>query len=252
MMPSSTLRPRAVLRAALLAAALAGTASGLSGCIPLLFGGAAAGTATVVTDRRSSGTQLDDQTIAFKVENQVSKQLGNSENTRINATSYEGRVLITGDVPTEAAKSQATAAASQVEKVKSVANQLTVGPVESLGDRSNDSWLGSKVRTALLNAKYVPSGAITSTTDHSVVYLMGKVTQEEGNYAAAAVSGVGGVAKVVKLFTYISRDEAIRLSGNTTTSAPDSTSAAPATTAPIENGDDAAGGNDSMQAMPIK
>ena len=238
--------PRAALRAALLSAAMAGAAASLSGCIPLIIGGAAVSTASVLTDRRTSGTQLDDQTIAFKAQIQISSKLGDA--ARVNAISYEDRVLLTGDVPSQSAKDQAAAIAQGIEKVKTVINQLDVGPVESIQDRSNDAWLSSKVRTALLQTKHVPSGAIVTTVNRGVVYLMGKVTQEEGDTAAQAVATVGGIAKVVKMFTYISREEAIRLSGATTTSTPDNgnSSAAPSAPAPIENG------SDSMQAMPIQ
>lgn len=241
-----TLKPSTALRAALLAAALTGTASTLTGCIPLALGGAAVG-ASVFVDRRSSGTQLDDQTIAIKAQFQIAKQLG--DNARVNAVSYNYRVLLTGDVPTQAAKDQAAAIAQGIDKVKSVANQLDVGPVEPFEGRSNDAWLSSKVRTALLATKNVPSGSIVTTVNRGVVYMMGLVTREEGDIAAQAAANIGGIVKVVKMFTYISRDEAIRLSGAATTSAPDgsSGSAAPASPAPIENG-----GGDTMQAIPIK
>lgn len=241
-----TLTPRTALRAALLAAALAGTASTLSGCIPLVLGGAAVG-ATVFTDRRSSGTQLDDQTMAFKAQFQIGKQLGDA--ARVNAVAYEGNVLLTGDVPTQAAKDQATSIARGIEKVKSVINQLDVNSPEPFEGRSNDAWLSSKVHTALLSTKDVPSGAIVTTVNRGVVYMMGKVTQEEGEIAAKAAANVSGITKVVKMFTYISREEAIRLSGAATTSTPSNSSggSAPASgPAPIENG------SDSMQAMPIK
>ncbi|MGN6580083.1 MAG: BON domain-containing protein [Bordetella sp.] len=241
-----TFTPRMALRAALLAAALTGTASSLTGCIPLMLGGAAVG-ASVFTDRRSSGTQLDDQTMAFKAQFQIAKQLGDA--ARVNAVAYEGNVLLTGDVPTQAAKDQATTIAQGIEKVKSVINQLDVGPAEPFEGRSNDAWLSSKVRTSLLSTKDVPSGAIVTTVNRGVVYMMGKVTQEEGDIAAKTAASVGGIVKVVKMFTYISRDEAIRLSGAATTSTPSNGSGGSAPTsgpAPIENG------SDTMQAMPIK
>ena len=150
--------------------------------------------------------------MAFKAQHQISQKLG--ETARVNAMAYGGILLLTGDVPTDEAKNQATAMARGVENVKQVVNQLTVGPIASLGVRSNDTWLTSKVKTALINTKYVPSGTIAVTTDHSVVYLMGKLTQAEGDYAANAAADVGGVAKVVKLFETISREEAVRLSGS--------------------------------------
>lgn len=249
-------RDASVVRAPLLAAALA-CAIALPGCVPLLVGGAAATTAVVATDRRTSGIQLEDQNIAFKAQSQISQKLGDA--ARVNATAYEGRVLLTGDVPTEAAKAEATSIAQRVEHVKAVVNQLNVGPAASFGTRSNDSWLSSKVHTALLNARYVPSSAITVTTDRGVVYLMGKVTKVEGDYAASSAAGVGGVSKVVKLFDIISRDEAVRLSGgasNQVEPAKPESSATPASTqAPIENGQVGTTGADAggaLQTMPIK
>ncbi|WP_144630375.1 BON domain-containing protein [Bordetella genomosp. 13] len=242
---------RAPLLAALLACAVA-----LPGCVPLIVGGAAATTAVVATDRRTSGIQLEDQNIAFKAQSQISQKLGDA--ARINATSYEGRVLLTGDVPSDAAKAEATSIAQRVEHAKTVYNQLTVGPAASFGTRSNDSWLSSKVHAALLNARYVPASAITVTTDRGVVYLMGKVTKIEGDYAASTVSGVGGVAKVVKLFDIISRDEAVRLSGGAKDQVEPnkSGSAEPAAPqAPIEDSGASATSVDtggSMQTMPIK
>ncbi|ARP84966.1 BON domain-containing protein [Bordetella genomosp. 9] len=232
--------------------AIALGASALSGCAPLVVGGAAAGAAVVVTDRRTSGTQVEDQNISFKVERNMSQKFGDT--ARVNASTYEGVVLLTGEVPNEAAKTQATSLAQGVENVKRVVNQLTVGPVASFTARSNDTWLGSKVRTELLNTKFVPSGTISITTDKGVVYLQGKVTQAEGDYAANAAAGVSGVTKVVKLFDIISREEALRLSGTNSsgTSAPASGATKPA---PIETG----GGSDSgsaptggAEAIPIK
>ena len=241
---------RHATRPLLLAAALSGAVLSLSACAPLIVGGAAATTAVVVTDRRTSGIQLEDQNMAFKAQKQISDKLGDA--ARVNAMAYGGHLLLTGDVPTEEAKNQATAIAQGVENVKQVINQLNVGPIASFSTRSNDTWLTSKVKTALLNTKYVPSGTIAVTTDHSVVYLMGKLTQTEGEYAANATADVGGVAKVVKLFETISREEAIRLS-NTGSKSNTSTE----TKAPIESGagapsDNAAGTSNGVEAMPIK
>ncbi len=240
---------RPAVRPLMLAAALSTAALSLSACAPLIVGGAAATTAVVVTDRRTSGVQLEDQNMAFKAQSQISQKLGDT--ARVNAMAYGGHLLLTGDVPTEEAKNQATAIAQGVENVKQVINQLNVGPIASFGVRSNDTWLTSKVKTALINTKYVPSGTIALTTDRSVVYLMGKVTQAEGEYAANAAADVGGVAKVVKLFETISREEAIRLSGS------GSQSTTTETKAPIESGagapsDGTSGTSSGVEAMPIK
>ncbi|MDQ8032720.1 phospholipid-binding protein [Bordetella genomosp. 1] len=245
MMPSSRTAVRPLLAAAVLAAAVAG----LSACAPIIVGGAAATTAVVVTDRRSSGTQLDDQNATFRAETDIAKKLGDS--ARVNAMVYNGQMLLTGDVPSEAAKAEAGTIAQGVQKVRSVSNQLTVGPAASFTTRSNDTWITSKVKTALLNTKFVPSGTITTTTDKGVVYLMGKVTQAESDYAANAAADVGGVLKVVKLFEIISREEAIRLSGSGSSKdgkAPIESTGG--TAAPTENA--APAGDSGVQVMPIK
>jgi len=245
MMPDAKTAARPLLLAALLGAA----ALSLSACAPLVVGGAAATTAVVITDRRTSGAQLEDQNIAFKAERQIGEKLG--EAARVNAMSYNGVLLLTGDVPSEAAKAQATTVAQGVQHVKSVVNQLNVGPAASFSTRSNDTWLTSKVRTTLLNTKYVPSATIAVTTDRGVVYLMGLVTEAEGNYAATATSEVGGVVKVVKLFEVISREEALRLSGpGTQPQGQPSNSTPQQTRAPIESG--GGGSVDGVQVMPIK
>lgn len=198
-------------RSLLLTAVLCTTALSLSACAPLIVGGAAASTVLVVTDRRTSGIHLEDQNIALKAESQIRQQFGHT--VRIHATAYNRQILLTGDVPSQAVKSEAEAMVQRIDNVKSVFNQLTIGPVAPLGVRSKDTWITSKVKTTLLNTNYVPSATIAVTTDRGVVYLMGLVTEAESHYAATAASEVSGVVKVVKLFELISREEAIRLSG---------------------------------------
>lgn len=245
----STLRTTAVP----LVLAIAAATSLLSACAPIVVGGAAAGTAVVATDRRTSGTQLEDQNIAFKVEHAMSQKFGDT--ARINADSYEGRVLLTGDAPSEAVKEQATGVAKGVENVKTVFNQINVGPLASFGTRSNDTWITSKVRNTLLSTKFVPSGSISITTDRGVVYLQGKVTQTEGEYAANAVAGLSGVVRVVKLFDTISRDEAVRLSNSGPKLDSNSSNNASQTQVPADSGTapgSAPNGDSGVQAIPIK
>jgi osmotically-inducible protein OsmY len=212
----------------------------------MVVGGAAAGVAIMATDRRTSGTQLEDQNISLKAERAMSRTFGKT--ARVNANTYEGVVLLTGEVPNDAAKAQATLLAQDVENVKKVVNQLTVGPISPFSTRSADTWLSSKVRTELLNTDHVPSGSISVTTDKSVVYLQGKMTQTEGEHAANAAASVSGVTRVVKLFDTISREKAERLSGRAShTPAPANATLQDA--AAIESADKPESG---AQAMPIK
>ena len=188
-------------------AALAAVAALLnSGCAPLVVGGAVAGGAMVASDRRSAGIQLEDQAIELR----LIKALGDafpSDRAHINVTSYNQRVLLTGEVTTEQGKRDAQAIAQKSENVRAVVNELHVGSLSTLANRNFDTALTSKVLAALL-ASDVPSGAIKVVSERAVVYLMGRLTQGEGDAAARVASRVAGVQRVVKNFDYLTAQEA--------------------------------------------
>ena len=190
-------------RLTLLASALAASTL-MSGCA-LLVGGAIVGSSMVATDRRTSGTQLEDQNIEFKSGKRISDAIG--ERGHLNVTSYNRLVLITGEVPTEADKASVEQAITCIENVRSVFNELGVTAPSSIGTRSNDTLLTSKVKASMVDAKDVQSGAYKVVTERSVVYLMGRVTEREANRAADIARGVSGVAKVVKVFEVVTEGE---------------------------------------------
>ncbi|WP_028357321.1 BON domain-containing protein [Brackiella oedipodis] len=199
MKPSSSLLPQRLPLALLLASlCLTNTA-----CVPLFVGGAAAAGATVATDRRSSGMQLTDKSISIRVEHEVGSAFP-SNTTRVNALTFNQRVLLTGEILDEASKTKAGQIARKSKDVREVLNQLKVGPVADFGSRSNDSWIASKVRTELIATKGVPSRTIALTVSKGVVYLMGQVNATEANLAAQAASRISGVKQVVKAFDIIS------------------------------------------------
>ena len=251
-----TVHSRGLLRPLACIAAVMALSMTVSACVPLVAGGAAAaGTATVITDRRSSGQQLDDNNISFKVEGQIHKEMGDP--AKVSAHVYNGMVLLLGEVPDAGKIARAEAIARGTLNVKSVVNQLTVGTPQTLSERTNDTLLTSKVKTALVRAQYVPSNTINVTTNRGTVYLLGLTTVNEGRYAASAAAGVGGVRKVVKLFETISREEAVRLSGGEASGDGKQAPIAEQKAAPIE---DSAGGNQApasgtgggVEVMPIK
>ncbi|GAA5090264.1 BON domain-containing protein [Paenalcaligenes hermetiae] len=180
--------------------------SQLSGCAPLVVGGAAATTAMVATDRRTAGEQVDDKTIGVKIAAEVREILGERPG-RVNSTSYGGQVLLVGDVPSAADSQKIENTVKQIDSVKQVINRLRIGPVTELSVRTNDSWITTKATTALVNAQDVPSRTISVTTERGVVYLQGRVTHAEGDRAARAVATVAGVQQVVKLFEYVSAEK---------------------------------------------
>ena len=213
---------RQFIRPLVVCAALIGTGSTLTACVPLLIGGAAATTGMVVVDRRTVGEQVEDKSIELKIGGQFRENFGDA--VRATVTSYDGVVLLTGDTISSEFKNRATEIARKVENVKSVSNQIdVVKQLASFGVVSNDIWITSKVMTTLATTKDIPSRTIVVTTDRSVVYLMGLVTQREGDMAAAAAAKVSGVKRVEKLFQIITPEDAKRLDdaargGNTSTS----------------------------------
>jgi len=191
----------------LLAAALG--ASLLSGCAPLVVGGAVM-TGVVAVDRRTAGTQLEDEAIELKVASAINKELG--ERVHLNVTSYNRRALLTGEVRSEADRARATLLAQSQENVKDVVNDLTIGAPSSLTQRTKDTVITGQVKAAFLDAKDLQSNAVKVITERGVVYLMGRVTTREAQRATDIARGIGGVAKVVRVFEDISEEELKRLS----------------------------------------
>lgn len=196
------------LRAARVLAAL-GAAAWMSGCAPLLVGGAAVGGALVATDRRTSGTQLEDQGIELKAGNRVREVLG--DRGHVNLTSYNRTLLITGEVPTEAERQSVERAVAGVENLRSVVNELGVLGNSSLTSRSSDAIITSKVKATFVDAKDVQANAIKVITERGTVYLMGRVTEREAARATELARNVGGVEKVVRVFEILTESELANL-----------------------------------------
>ncbi len=179
---------------------LALAATQLQGCF-VLGAAAVGGTAMVATDRRTAGSQLEDQTIQMTASGRISDLLAGHGNVSVD--SYNQQVLLTGQVPTAADKQQAQAIVAAVPNVKSVANMLQVGPSSSLEQRARDTYLTSRVRAAFIADPKLYSQAYQITTSDGVVYLQGLVTQQEAQEASSVAAGVSGVRKVVTLFDMI-------------------------------------------------
>jgi osmotically-inducible protein OsmY len=159
----------------------------------------------VATDRRTSGTQVEDETIEMKAGSRIREAVG--DRGHVNVTSYNRTVLLTGEVPTEADKAKVEAAVRPIENVKNVMNELAVHPTVSLGEMSNDAVITSKVKASFVDAPDIFANSYKVVTEHGVVYLMGRVTEREANRAVELARGVTGVRKVVKAFELISEDE---------------------------------------------
>ncbi|TGY51155.1 divisome-associated lipoprotein YraP [Rodentibacter caecimuris] len=174
----------------------------LQGCVAAVLGGAAAGT-KVATDPRTMGTQVDDETLEFKVENALYKDEQIKSEARVNAISYSARVLLIGQVPSESTKETATSLAKGVDGVTDVYNELRVGAKITIGQISKDSWITTQVKSKMLIDDRVKSTDVKVITENGEVFLLGNVTQSQADAAAEIASKISGVQKVVKVFKYL-------------------------------------------------
>ena len=190
----------AILRIAATVSLAAG-ATLLNGCIPLAITGVAA-TAQIATDRRTTGAQLDDELIEDKAIAQIADRL--KSDMHVNVTSYNGIALLTGEVATETSKNDVAQIVRSMPKVRTVQNELVVGPTSSLSARTNDTLITSKVKARFVEAHNFQINHVKVVTERSVVYLMGIVRRDEGDAAAQTARTTSGVERVVKVFEYIS------------------------------------------------
>lgn len=183
-------------------------ATSLQGCFPVVAVGA--GTAVLsAIDRRTSGTQIEDEGIELRATNRVSERYG--DKVHFNITSYNRAVLVTGEVPDAAAKAEIEKIVRAVPNVRGVTNDLQVAGFASLGQRSNDGFITSKVKARFVDANKFNAVHVKVVTEAGTVYLMGIVTEREANDAVEIARTTGGVRKVVKIFEYCKpTDEACR------------------------------------------
>ena len=173
----------------------------LQGCAPLVLGGAAATGVSVAEDRRTLGTITEDEGIELKASSRIGDAV--KGNIHVNVTSYNRTVLLTGEVPTAAAKDQAGRVARAVENVHGLYNELAVSGVTSLTSRTNDAVITSKVKARFLDAQTFSPLHVKVITENGVVYLLGLVTRKEAQDATEIARTTSGVTRVVRLFEYL-------------------------------------------------
>lgn len=171
----------------------------LSACVPVIIGGVAAGGA-MAADRRTSGIYVEDENIELKGSKMIADALG--AEAHVNITSYNRIVLLTGEAPNDAAKTQAETLTKGITNVRSVTNEIAVMPKTSVGSRGNDTYLTSKVKAKFLADGRFPANVVKVVSENSVVYLMGLVSRAEAQFATEIASNTDGVSKVVKVFEY--------------------------------------------------
>ncbi|MCA1767856.1 MAG: divisome-associated lipoprotein YraP [Idiomarina sp.] len=171
----------------------------LQGCAAVAVGAAAVGISSV-TDPRTIGTQVDDQTIEMK----TNAKLGNDkelEDSRVSAISYGTNVLLVGQVPNEALKRRAEDVIRDTNGINKIFNQLRIGSKASAAVRAGDSWITSKVKLKFANNKSINATNIKVVTENAEVFLLGHVSQAEADSAVEVARNVDGVERVIKALT---------------------------------------------------
>lgn len=214
------------LKLALVTAALLTALPALQGCVPAIVAGATVGVISA-HDRRSTGTQTDDETIEWKAKLRIPDQYKSFSN--VNFTSYNRRLLITGEVSNAEAKAAIEAEARKVDGVREVYNELGIGPVSPLGSRSNDSFITSKLKARLVDSNQVSANHIKVVTERGIAHLMGIVNEREAKVAVAVARTTAGVLKVVNIMEVIDERETQRIDSQNL-----GARTAPPQTAPVE------------------
>ncbi len=180
------------------------TSAALSGCAALIVGGAL-GTALMVSDRRTSGVQIEDQAIELKALTRIRETVG--DRGHVSATSYNRTLLLTGEVASEADRTALEQTLSRIENLRSIVNELAVMGSSSITSRSSDTVITSRVKANYLDAKDLQANAIKVVTERGTVYLMGRVTEREATRATELARGISGVQKVVRVFEIVTDAE---------------------------------------------
>lgn len=174
-------------------------------CVPVLMGGAVVGTALVASDRRTSGTQLEDEGIELRSASRIRDNLG--DRVHVNVTSYNRRVLLTGEVPNAQDLQLVEQIVAKVDNVRTVVNELAILGKSTLSQRSSDLLVSSRIKAGFVDAKDLFANAFNVEVERGIAYLMGRVTQREADHATEIARTTTGVLKVVRVFEIISEDE---------------------------------------------
>ncbi len=185
----------------------------LQGCFPAVIATGAAVGVMSAHDRRSTGIQTDDETTEWKAAKAIPAQY--EKTAHINFTSYNRHVLVTGEVPNDEAKAAVESEVRKIDGVREVYNELGVGPASSLGSRSNDSYIDSKVKARLVDTKQISANHIKVVTERGITHLMGIVNEREAKIAITVARTTDGVRKVVNLFEILPEQETRRIDNQT-------------------------------------
>jgi osmotically-inducible protein OsmY len=195
--------PRIAVVTMLLASTIA-----LNGCLPLAATGLAV-TTKAALDRRTVGAQAEDTEIELRARNRIAAAV--KDWGGVSVTSYNRRVLLTGQVPSEEVKRAVEAAVAPTAGVRTIHNELEIGPRQAFASETRDAALTARIKTSFLEQRVLSVNAVKVVTESEIVYLMGLVSQREGPAYAQVASRVSGVRRVVTLFEYVTEEELKRI-----------------------------------------
>lgn len=176
----------------------------LQGCFALaLVAGASIAGGAIVADQRNAKTILEDKDLSYRIQSRLNKDKTIKDNSHVEVASFNGIVLLAGQVPTAQIRDQIVSIVNTINGIKLLHNEIIVSNVSSMSDRAKDSWLTTKVKSAMVAEQGLISAQIKIVTESGVVYLMGIVSHVQGDLAGIKASQVSGVTRVVKLFEYI-------------------------------------------------
>jgi len=196
------------LRRITLGLLVAGSLSACVPLIPLMMGGGVVMGSLVATDRRTSGSVLEDEGIEIRAGSRIRDNVG--DRVHVNVTSYNRQVLLTGEVPSAQDKQLVEQIVSRVDNVRNIVNELSILGNSTFTQRSSDTLVTGRIKAALVDAKDVFANAFKITTERGTAYMMGRVTQREADRGTEIIRGVSGVQRVVRLLEIISEDELAR------------------------------------------
>jgi len=176
----------------------------LSACFPLVAGGAYM-TGMVAVYRRTSGAMLEDQSIELKISSRIRDALG--ERAHVNVTSYNRKVLLTGETPDPQDKERVSEIARNIDNISAVWNEVGATPISTLSERTSDAVISGRIKAELLDSKDLFTNAFKIVTERGTVYIMGLITPREAKRVSSLASGVTGVKKVVLVHESITDDE---------------------------------------------
>jgi osmotically-inducible protein OsmY len=180
---------------------LLGATALAQGCAPVIVAGGATA-AVAATDRRSVGTQLDDENIELTARRKLNDDNRLGDEVHVNITCFNGTMLLTGEAATAEQRDIVVSLVRIIQGVKNLVNEISVTEPTVFANRVHDSWITGQVKTRMLGTENLKATRIKVVTERSIVYLMGLVSHREADLATEDARSVSGVKRVVRLFEY--------------------------------------------------